>query len=146
MDAKAFYDAELRLLGQLTALLAPTQQPSGEAIGPKCGRASHLQGDSRQPSGEVTDEPAPSFTNPLTPYGMLVRALRIVAQTSLHDMSQALLLSPAKLSEMEFGREPVTSEIVREVGTYFESLGIHNMRPALQYAVDAARAQGGEQK
>ncbi|MBU9496227.1 hypothetical protein [Burkholderia multivorans] len=29
-DAKAFYDAELRLLGRLTALLAPTQQPSGE--------------------------------------------------------------------------------------------------------------------
>ncbi|MBU9468612.1 hypothetical protein LGM75_24655 [Burkholderia multivorans] len=32
-DAKAFYDAELRLLGRLTALLAPTQQPSGEVTG-----------------------------------------------------------------------------------------------------------------
>ncbi|MBU9566275.1 hypothetical protein [Burkholderia multivorans] len=29
-DAKAFYDAELRLLERLTALLAPPQQPSGE--------------------------------------------------------------------------------------------------------------------
>ncbi|MFP3652252.1 MULTISPECIES: DUF551 domain-containing protein [Burkholderia] len=92
-----------------------------------------------EPRAEVTDE-QPSLTNPLTPYGMLVRALRIVAQTSLYDMGQALLLSPAKLSAMEFGRESVTPEIVREVGTYFESLGIHNMRPALQFAVDAARA------
>lgn len=92
-----------------------------------------------EPRAEVTEE-QPSLTNPLTPYGMLVRALRIVAQTSLYDMGQALLLSPAKLSAMEFGREPVTPEIVREVGTYFESLGIHNMRPALQFAIDAARA------
>ncbi|WP_176158802.1 hypothetical protein [Burkholderia multivorans] len=30
VDAKAFYEAELRLLERLTALLAPTQQPSGE--------------------------------------------------------------------------------------------------------------------
>ncbi|MBU9211863.1 hypothetical protein [Burkholderia multivorans] len=91
-----------------------------------------------EPRDEVTEE-QPSLTNPLTPYGMLVRALRIVAQTSLYDMGQALLLSPAKLSAMEFGREPVTPEIVREVGTYFESLGLHNMRPALQFAVDTAR-------
>ncbi len=90
-----------------------------------------------EPRAEVTDE-HPSLTNPLTPYGMLVRALRIVAQTSLYDIGQALLLSPAKLSAMEFGREPVTPEIVREVGTYFESLGIHNMRPALQFAADGA--------
>lgn len=92
-----------------------------------------------EPRDEATEE-RPSLTNPLTPYGMLVRALRIVAQTSLFDMGQALLISPAKLSAMEFGREPVTPEIVREVGTYFESLGIHNMRPALQFAVDAAHA------
>lgn len=91
-----------------------------------------------EPRAEVTEE-QPSLTNPLTPYGMLVRALRIVAQTSLYDMGQALLLSPAKLSAMEFGREPVTPEIVREVGTYFESLGVHNMRPALQFAADGAR-------
>ncbi|WP_198391402.1 hypothetical protein [Burkholderia ubonensis] len=110
---------------------------------PRAARASVILAmltGARQPSGEVTDEPAPSLTNPLTPYGMLVRALRIVAQTSLYDMGQAMLLSPAKLSAMEFGREPVTPEIVREVGTYFESLGIHNMRPALQFAADGARA------
>ncbi|WP_198432726.1 Lar family restriction alleviation protein [Burkholderia ubonensis] len=124
--------------------------PGCLAEGPACNTEDEAiaawarRAPTQQPSGDVTEQP--SLTNPLTPYGMLVRALRIVAQTSLHDMSQALLLSPAKLSEMEFGREPVTSEIVREVGTYFESLGIHNMRPALQYAVDAARAQGGEQK
>ncbi|WP_196486212.1 hypothetical protein [Burkholderia cepacia] len=85
-------------------------------------------------------EPVPSLTNPLTPFGMLVRALRIVAGTNLFEMAQCLSMTPAQLSAMEFGREPVTPEIVREVGTYFESLGIHNLRPALQFAIDAARA------
>lgn len=91
-----------------------------------------------EPRAEVTEE-QPSLTNPLTPYGMLVRALRIVTGTLLGDMAKSLQMSSAKLSAMEFGRESVTPEIVREVGTYFESLGIHNMRPALQFAIDAAR-------
>ncbi|AOI92077.1 hypothetical protein WS57_25535 [Burkholderia pseudomultivorans] len=94
-----------------------------------------------KPRAEVTEE-QPSLTNPLTPYGMLCRALRIVTGSLLYDMAKHMRMSPAKLSAMEFGREPVTPEIVREVGTYFESLGVHNMRPALQFAIDAARAQG----
>ncbi|MCA8411581.1 hypothetical protein LGN03_09000 [Burkholderia multivorans] len=99
-DASCFINA-------LCALLAPTQQPSGE----------------------VTEQP--SLTNPLTPYGMLCRALRIVTGTSLGDMAKSLQISCAKLSAMEFGREQVTPEIVREVGKYFEHLGVGNMRPAL---------------
>lgn len=91
-----------------------------------------------EPRAEVMEE-QPSLTNPLTPYGMLVRALRIVTGTLLGDMAKSLQMSSAKLSAMEFGRESVTPEIVREVGTYFESLGIHNMRPALQFAIDATR-------
>ncbi|KVD35446.1 hypothetical protein WI84_16395 [Burkholderia ubonensis] len=109
-------------MDEMRALLAPTQRPSGE----------------------VTDEPAPSFTNPLTPYGMLVRALRIVTQTSLYDMGQALLLSSAKLSAMEFGRAPVTNEVVREVATYFESQGVSNTLPALQAALVDEACAGDE--
>ncbi|HGO6081883.1 TPA: Lar family restriction alleviation protein [Burkholderia cenocepacia] len=140
----------VKLFDEIDALLtAHPSQPESRAVAlipcPICGGEAigHIGVLERvtiapEPRAEVTDE-QPSLTNPLTPYGILVRALRIVAQTSLYDMGQALLLSPAKLSAMEFGREPVTPEIVREVGTYFESLGIHNMRPALQFAIDAAR-------
>ncbi|MBG0879381.1 hypothetical protein H0X90_21565 [Burkholderia sp. 9775_39] len=149
LDAKAFYEAELRLLERLTGLLdrsgrqqlsASVQVPCPVCGGEAIGHIDMLERVTIAPPSraEVTYE-QPSLTNSLTPYGMLVRALRIVAQTSLYDMGQALLLSPAKLSAMEFGRAPVTPEIVREVGTYFESLGIHNMRPALQFAIDAAR-------
>ncbi|HDR9290487.1 TPA: helix-turn-helix transcriptional regulator, partial [Burkholderia multivorans] len=92
-------------------------------------------------SGEarLTDEP--SLTNPLTPYGMLVRALRIVSGTTLMDMAKALLTTPAKLSAMEFGRAPVTPEFAFDVAAYFDALGV----PCTEYALRAAaRAQGGE--
>ncbi|WP_261513181.1 helix-turn-helix domain-containing protein [Burkholderia multivorans] len=92
-------------------------------------------------SGEarLTDEP--SLTNPLTPYGMLVRALRIVSGTTLMDMAKALLTTPAKLSAMEFGRAPVTPEFAFDVAAYFEALGV----PCTEYALRAAaRAQGGD--
>ncbi|WP_261531317.1 helix-turn-helix domain-containing protein [Burkholderia multivorans] len=112
--------AERELADQLRALLAPTQQPSGE----------------------VTEQP--SLTNPLTPYGMLVRALRIVAGTTLMDMADALLTTPAKLSAMEFGRAPVTPEFAFDVGAYFDALGVPHTASALRASVDAARAQGGD--
>ncbi|WP_258181453.1 transcriptional regulator [Burkholderia multivorans] len=118
VDAKAFYDAELRLLERLTALLAPTKQPSGEVT-----------------------EKQPSLTNPLTPYGMLVRGLRIVSGTTLMDMAKALLTTPAKLSAMEFGRAPVTPEFAFDVAAYFDALGVPCTESALRAA---ARAQGGE--
>ncbi|KGW27275.1 hypothetical protein Y602_2000 [Burkholderia pseudomallei MSHR733] len=101
-----------------------------------------LSDPTQQPSSEVAEQP--SFTNPLTPYGMLVRALRIVTNTILGDMAKSLQISSAQLSAMEFGREPVTPEVVREVGKYFERLGVGNMRPALQHAANAARTQGDE--
>ncbi|WP_208448823.1 hypothetical protein [Burkholderia cenocepacia] len=94
-----------------------------------------------EPRAEVTEE-QPSLTNPLTPYGMLCRALRIVTGTLLGDMAKHMRTSPATLSAMEFGRTPVTPEIVREVGKFFEGRGIGNMRPALQHAANAARTGG----
>ncbi|WP_446333610.1 hypothetical protein ACRHQP_00710 [Burkholderia pseudomallei] len=87
---------------------------------------------------EVTDEP--SLTNPLTPYGMLVRALRIVSGTTLMDMADALLTTPAKLSAMEFDREPVTPEFAFEVAAYFDAIGVLHTASALRAA--AARTGG----
>lgn len=85
----------------------------------------------------LTDE-QPSFTNPLTPYGMLVRALRIVAGTTLYDMAKALLTTPAKLSSMEFGRAPVTQEFAFDVSAYFDALGVPNTQASLEAALRAS--------
>ncbi|KVR83065.1 hypothetical protein [Burkholderia vietnamiensis] len=115
-DEKAAYDAEVRLVERLRALLA-TQQP--------------------EPRDEVTEE-QPSLTNPLTPYGMLVRALRIVAGTLLGDMAKHLACSSATLSAVEFGRKPLTDAMIADTAAYFSSLGI----PDTLHALNAARSGG----
>ncbi|UQO78606.1 hypothetical protein L0Z12_06110 [Burkholderia multivorans] len=76
---------------------------------------------------------------------MLVRALRIVTGTLLGDMAKSLHMPAAQVSGMEFGRIPVTPEIVRDVGKFFEGRGIGNMRPALQYAANASISQRQEE-
>ncbi|WP_176016622.1 Lar family restriction alleviation protein [Burkholderia sp. BCC0398] len=95
-----------------------------------------------EPRAEVTEE-QPSLTNPLTPYGMLVRALRIVAGVTLMDMTTALLTTPAKLSAMEFGRAPVTPEFAFDVAAYFDALDVPHTASALRAAI-AARAGEGQ--
>ncbi|MDN7511986.1 helix-turn-helix transcriptional regulator [Burkholderia multivorans] len=101
-------------------------------------RVAELEADA-EAEARLTDEP--SLTNPLTPYGMLVRALRIVSGTTLMDMAKALLTTPAKLSAMEFGRAPVTPEFAFDVAAYFDALGVPHTASALRAA---AGAQGGE--
>ncbi|WP_261524490.1 hypothetical protein [Burkholderia multivorans] len=85
-------------------------------------------------SGEarLTDEP--SLKNPLTPYGMLVRALRIVAETALGEMAKHLGCSPATLSAVEFGRKPLTAAMVADTAAYFSSVGIPDTLHALSAA------------
>ncbi|MCA8326238.1 helix-turn-helix domain-containing protein [Burkholderia cepacia] len=104
-------------------------------------RACQYGGCRNEPSAEVTDE-QPSLTNPLTPYGMLVRALRIVSGTTLMDMAKALLTTPAKLSAMEFGRTPITLDFALDVAAYFDALGVPDTLVAIRRAIDAARAGG----
>ncbi|MCW0105004.1 hypothetical protein OIV39_31730, partial [Burkholderia pseudomallei] len=101
-------------------------------------RANAALNGEPEPRAEVTDEP--SLTNPLTPYGMLVRALRIVSGTTLMDMADALLTTPAKLSAMEFDREPVTPEFAFDVAAYFDAIGVLHTASALRAA--AARTGG----
>ncbi len=90
-------------------------------------------------------EEQPSLTNPLTPYGMLVRALRIVSGTTLMDMAKALLTTPAKLSAMEFGRAPITMEFAFDVSAYFDALGVPDTLVAIRRAVDASPFKGDKQ-
>jgi len=92
----------------------------------------------QQPSGEVTEE-QPSLTNPLTPYGMLVRALRIVTGTTLMDMAQHLGRGPAELSAIEFGRKPVRHADIVDAAHFFACAGIQSTTHALTIG---ARAGG----
>ncbi|CAJ6699597.1 Uncharacterised protein [Burkholderia pseudomallei] len=196
-EDKAFYDAELRLLARLTALIARPGQP--EPIDmllfcPKCGvqhvdapekaseghpvlyadawtnspHRSHLchacgtiwrpadvptngvaaiqtrgKADTwdgePEPRAEVTEE-QPSLTNPLTPYGMLVRALRIVSGTTLMGMAQHLGRGPAELSAIEFGRKPVRDADIVDAAHFFACVGIQSTTHALTIAARAGGA------
>ena len=82
---------------------------------------------------EVTEE-QPSLTNPLTPYGMLVRALRIVSGTTLMDMAQHLGRGPAELSAIEFGRKPVRDADIVDAAHFFACAGIQSTTHALTIA------------
>ncbi|MCB4349838.1 transcriptional regulator (plasmid) [Burkholderia vietnamiensis] len=88
-----------------------------------------------EPRAEVAEE-QPSLTNPLTPYGMLVRALRVAAKTTLNDMAKHMQCGPAALSAVEFGRKPLTDAMVADTAAYFSSVGIHDTL----HALNAARA------
>lgn len=95
-------------------------------------------------------EEAPSLANPLTPYGMLVRALRIVADTTLMEMADFLsteytIMRPSYLSGMEFGRNPIDIGDVTEASKFFASKGMPNTLDVLliaRNATIAAKAKG----
>ncbi|WP_257765114.1 helix-turn-helix domain-containing protein [Burkholderia glumae] len=90
-------------------------------------------------------EAVASIENPLTPYGMLVRALRIVAGTTLMDMATAMRVSPAFLSSLEFGRRPVTYDNAVFASGFFSDKGIVDTLPALAHAAKESQgAQGGK--
>lgn len=76
----------------------------------------------------------PSLTNPLTPYGMLVRALRIISDTLLGDMAKHLGCSSAMLSAVEVGRMPLTDAMIADTAAYFSSVGIPDTLHALNVA------------
>lgn len=70
----------------------------------------------------------------MTPFGMLVRALRIVAGTTLYDMAKHLSCTSAMLSAVEFGRQPVTDAMVADASAYFSGRGIPDTLHALKAA------------
>ncbi|WP_186251701.1 hypothetical protein [Burkholderia gladioli] len=95
------------------------------------------------PAASVAAEEVPSFESPLTHYGMLVRALRIVTGTLLADMAKAMNVSPAFLSALELGRRPVTHDNAVFTSGFFSDHGVIGTLPALTYAAAVTRlAQG----
>ncbi|KGX96474.1 hypothetical protein Y023_5062 [Burkholderia pseudomallei A79D] len=85
----------------------------------------------------------PSLTNPLTPYGMLVRALRIISDTLLGDMAKHLGCSSAMLSAIEVGRMPLTDAMIADTAAYFSSVGIPDTLHALNVASRARALLNG---
>lgn len=94
-----------------------------EVILAMAARIRALESASQPGSGEAEDI-IERFRNPMTPYGLLVRALRIVAGTTLMDMANHLSTSPSRLSGIEHGRKPVTHEDVVAASGYFHGTGI----------------------
>ena len=90
-------------------------------------------------SGKDAD-PMERFKNPLTPYGLLVRALRIVAGTTLMEMAEALGVSPSYLSGIECRRKPMDASLIRPTATFFAEKGINVPEGLLQKAMQ----QGGQ--
>ncbi|MDE1008183.1 MAG: hypothetical protein OSB38_21170 [Paraburkholderia fungorum] len=93
-----------------------------------------LTGDARDAVGGI------NLAHRLTPFGMLVRALRIVADTTLLDMASHLSSTPAALSAVEFGRSPVTDEMVIDTYVFFTKRGI----PDTLHALTAAQSASGD--
>jgi len=96
--------------------------------------------EGKRSASERADEAATlpeMFKSPLTSFGLLVRALRIVADTTLYDMAKALSSTPATLSAVECGRKPLTEEMVIDTYVFFTKLGVLDTL----HALNAARAK-----
>lgn len=120
-----------------------------------CGASTRLREDgagmekdwNRRPSPapaiSESEDAAPRFDSPLTPFGQLVRSLRVVTGTLLGDMARAMGVSSAELSAMELGRRPIAPEHVGAASEYFQSCGLPRTAPLLIRAVDAERSKNG---
>jgi len=117
IDAIALYDVRIKLERALAA------------------ESKTLPRASEQADEAVTLPEA--FKSPLTSFGLLVRALRIVAGTTLYDMAKALSSTPATLSAIECGRKPLTEEMVIDTYVFFTKLGVLDTL----HALNAARAK-----
>lgn len=56
----------------------------------------------------------------LTPYGSLVRTLRMVSNTKIMEMSNYLNMTPHNLAEIEFGRKPITRAVITATHEFFQ--------------------------
>ncbi|WP_368648012.1 DUF3850 domain-containing protein [Castellaniella ginsengisoli] len=113
-------------------------------------RSANPQGNPVDESAEMQGQPsaqdredAPSIWNPLTPYGVLVQALRIVAGTTLMEMSEGTGYTPSYLSGIEFGRNPVTDGVIGCTWSFLEDKGIKVPLSVFRKAADRAAKGAG---
>ncbi|WP_155257350.1 MULTISPECIES: hypothetical protein [Burkholderia] len=117
VDAKAFYDAELRLLGRLTNLLAPTQQPSGEVTDVQWWLAELDQYGNPKLSDGAHSERAGAD-----------KAMYLIKNLGLDTKGKRWAVARVELSEPRPSANGVNMEAVA----------------TCRSMVDATRAQGGE--
>lgn len=107
-----------------------------------CGGSGEVR-PAQQDADKVDADPLERLKNSrMTPYGLLIRALRIVAGTTLMEMSIQCGVTPAQLSAMEFGRRKVTEADLEKAGAFFSAKGVDVRVDLLTYA---ARPQRGAQ-
>ncbi|WP_052231200.1 helix-turn-helix domain-containing protein [Burkholderia glumae] len=104
------------------------------------GRAV-LAAASPAPAISESEDAAPSFASPLTPFGQLVRSLRVVTGALLGDMARAMGVSSAELSAIEFGKRPINPDQVKAISDFFENYGLPRTAPLLMLACLAARKE-----
>lgn len=95
--------------------------------------------NTRQPAMHADADTLERFRNPLTPFGLLVRSLRIMANTTLMEMATFTQHTPAQFSAIECGREQLTAETVCFVHRFFHDKGIDVSLYLLQQAADVRR-------
>ncbi|QRE00450.1 DNA binding protein [Burkholderia phage BCSR52] len=81
------------------------------------------------------------IANPLSAYGTLVRALRIVAGVTLMDHAKTLAIGPAALSSLEFGRKQVDRSMVIKTAIFFAENGVENTQDALSVAASKSNSE-----
>ncbi|WP_257834589.1 helix-turn-helix domain-containing protein [Burkholderia glumae] len=96
---------------------------------------------SAAPAISESEDAALSFASPLTPFGQLVRSLRVVTGALLGDMARAMGVSSAELSAIEFGKRPINPEQVKAISDFFEIYGLPRTAPLLMLACLAARKE-----
>lgn len=88
----------------------------------------------------------------MTPWGLLVRAGRIILGTTLMDMSKALGMRPSELSAYECDRQRLTDDVILAVMRFFDERGLcipatawrKAARASARAALSATQAEQGE--
>ncbi|WP_088158780.1 helix-turn-helix domain-containing protein [Achromobacter xylosoxidans] len=72
-------------------------------------------------AGEAPEDLLHRLANPLTPYGLLARALRVATGTTLMDMARATGNTAAEISSIEFGRKEPDEGWFERAALFFAS-------------------------
>ena len=76
---------------------------------------------------EKANEPMERIRAPhpiLAPVGLLLRAMRVITDKTLLEMSQGVGLTPAELSAIECGRTPMSVVTANAITQYFRQMNV----------------------
>jgi hypothetical protein len=77
--------------------------------------------DAAPAAGDAPQDLLGRLATPLTPYGLLARALRVATGTTLMDMARATGNTPAEISSIEFGRKEPNESWFERAALFFAS-------------------------